>query len=133
MEENRRERAERMLDHIFTPAWRNQRSEGPPPSQATQDFSRLCTEHCYADSWAREGRLDLKTRSLVTIATIVSLGSTEELKLHIRGALNLGHEPDDIVELFIHLLPYLGTPRLTHAMSCAREVFDQTAASSEKQ
>ena len=48
---------------------------------------------------------------------------TDELKLHIRGALNLGHTPDDIAELFVQLLPYVGTPRMVQAMRLAGEVF----------
>jgi len=127
MSDERTARAEAMLDRIFTPAWREQRGKGPKQSASASDFARLCTEHCYADAWSREGNLDLKTRSLITLTVLVSLGSTDELKLHLNGALNLGHQPDDIVELFIHLLPYLGTPRLVHAMRCASEVFEQRA------
>ena len=32
----------------------------------------------------------------------------------MQGALNLGHQPDDVVELFIHLMPYIGVPRVVH-------------------
>jgi len=128
MADERKARAEAMLDRIFTPAWREQGGKGPKPSATASDFARLCMEHCYADAWSREGSLDLKTRSLVTLAVLVSLGSTDELKQHVHGALNLGHQADDIIELFIHLLPYLGTPRLVHAMRCASEVFKERAA-----
>jgi len=111
--DDRSARAEAMLDKMFTPAWRNfgGKGDGPEPSQAARDFARLCTEHCYADSWSREGNLDFK------------LVGTDELEMHLRGALTLGHQPDDMIELFIQLLPYLGTPRLTHAMRCADEIF----------
>jgi 4-carboxymuconolactone decarboxylase len=126
-DDDRTARAEAMLDKIFTPAWRDYQGGVPWPSAAGQDLARLCVEHCYADAWSREGRLDLKTRSLITLTCLVALGATDELKLHVRGALALGHEPDDVVELFIHLLPYLGTPRMVHAMRCAGEVFKERA------
>ena len=122
------ERAEALLDKIFTPAWRSWQGGVPWPSAAGKDFAKLCVEHCYADAWGREGKLDLKTRSLLTMTVLVSLGSTDELKLHVRGALSLGHSPDDVVELFIHLIPYLGVPRMVHAMRCAAEVFKQQHA-----
>ena len=125
MADDRTTRAEAMLDKIFTPAWREHGGGVPWPSDAGKDLARLCVEHCYADAWSREGSLDLKTRSLLTLTCLVSLGATDELKLHVRGALALGHQPDDIVELFIHLLPYLGTPRMVHAMRCAGEVFKE--------
>jgi alkylhydroperoxidase/carboxymuconolactone decarboxylase family protein YurZ len=97
------------------------------PSEAGRDFARLCVEHCYADAWGREGRLDLPTRSLITLTALASLGSTEELKLHVRAALDLGHAPDDVVELFIHLIPYLGVPRMVQAMRLAGEVMRERA------
>jgi 4-carboxymuconolactone decarboxylase len=125
--DERSARAEAMLDRIFTPAWRDWQGGVPWPSEAGKDFARLCVEHCYADAWAREGKLDLATRSLVTLTVLASIGSTDELKLHVRGALGLGHSPDDLVELFIHLLPYLGVPRMVHAMRCAAEVFRERA------
>jgi 4-carboxymuconolactone decarboxylase len=121
-------RAESLLDKIFTPAWRSWQGGVPWPSDAGKDFAKLCVEHCYADAWGREGRLDLKTRSLLTITVLVSIGSTDELKLHVRGALALGHTPDDVIELFIHLVPYLGVPRMVHAMRCAAEVFKEQHA-----
>jgi alkylhydroperoxidase/carboxymuconolactone decarboxylase family protein YurZ len=40
----------------------------------------------------------------VTLTGARALGSGEEIKLHVRGALTLGHAPDDVVELFIHLI-----------------------------
>ena len=121
-------RAEALLDKIFTPAWRSWQGGVPWPSEAGKDLARICVEHCYADAWGREGRLDLKTRSLLTMTALISLGSTDELKLHVRAALALGHSPDDVIELFIHLVPYLGVPRLVHAMRCAAEVFGERHA-----
>jgi len=125
--DDRTARAESMLDRIFTPAWRDFQGGVPWPTAAGLDFARLCVEHCYADAWGREGKLDLKTRSFLTLTVLASIGSTDELKLHVRGALALGHAPDDVVELFIHLLPYLGVPRMVHAMRCAAEVFKERA------
>ena len=126
-ETDRTARAEALLDEIFTPAWREWQGGVPWPSDAGKDFARLCVEHCYADAWARKGSLDLKTRSLITMTALVALGSTDELKLHVRAALSLGHSPDDVVELLIHLIPYLGVPRMVHAMRCAAEVMKESA------
>ena len=119
----RLERGEAILDRIFTPAWRQHGGGADPSSPEARDFARLAVEHCYADAWARGGRLDEKTRSLVTMTALATLGTADELKLHVRGALNLGHEPEDIIELFIQLLPYVGTPRMVQAVRLASEVF----------
>ena len=39
--------------------------------------------------WARE-QLPVKQRSLVTVSQLAALGKTDELKAHLRGALNVG-------------------------------------------
>ena len=126
-EPDRTARAEALLDQIFTPAWRDHQGGVAWPSEAGHDFARLCVEHCYADVWPRAG-LDLKTRSLVTLTALAALGNTEELKLNVRAALTLGHAPDTVVELFIHLLPYLGVPRMVAVMRSAAEVLKQNTA-----
>jgi alkylhydroperoxidase/carboxymuconolactone decarboxylase family protein YurZ len=128
---DRTARAEALLDKIFTPAWREHEGGVAWPTAAGLDFARICVEHCYADAWAREGVLDLKTRSLVTLTALAALGAGDELKLHVRGALSLGHTPDDVVELFIHLVPYLGVPRMVAAMRCAGEVLREQDSRSE--
>ncbi len=120
---SRTAKAEAILDQVFTPSWRNHGGGVPVKTPAGQDFARLAVEHCYADSWARGGRFDVKDRSLFTLVALATLGMTEELKLHIRGALNIGHTPDDIAELFVQILPYVGTPRMVQAMRLAGEVF----------
>jgi 4-carboxymuconolactone decarboxylase len=123
----RMKKAEGILDQVFTPAWRQHGGGVAWPSQAGKDFARLAVEHCYGDAWARGGKLDAKTRILLTITILTMLGNLDELKLHVQGALNLGHEPDDIVELYIQLLPYIGTPLCVQGMRVAGQVFQERA------
>ena len=91
-----------------------------PPSAA--DLHRVFIEHCYGDSWARPG-LDMKTKSLVTVAILATLGAERELKIHIRGAHNMGVTKDQRVDLLIHMAGYSGVPRAVHAARLAREVW----------
>lgn len=120
---SRTEKAESILDQVFTPAWRNHGGGVPVKTPAGEAFARLAVEHCYADAWARGGVFDVKQRSLFTLVVLATLGCTDELKMHVRGALNLGHAPDDIAELFVQILPYVGTPKMVQAMRLAGEAF----------
>ncbi len=123
----RYERATKVLDDIFTPAWRNIQQGAQSP--AGQYFGQLCVEHCYADAWSRP-TLDYKTRSIITLSALAAMGLQEELKMHVRIALNVGHSPDDIVEFFSHLVPYVGVPKMVQAMRNAGEVFAQAGKQS---
>ena len=53
-----------------------------------RDFQRWITESAWAGVWGRPG-LDLRTRSLITIAILGALNH-EELELHLRAARNTG-------------------------------------------
>jgi 4-carboxymuconolactone decarboxylase len=88
----------------------------------TQDVQRLLTEVGYGAVWARPG-LSLQTRSLLTIAVLAALNHPEELRGHLKGAINLGIPDQEIVEALIHLLPYAGAPAMQSGLRIARAVF----------
>ncbi len=119
-EKDRYQRATEVLDEIY-PNWREQSTDASAMPGALGAFARTCVEHCYADAWARKDNptFDYKTRSLITMAVLATLGSEHELKMHVDIALNLGHSFDDVGELFLHLAPYIGVPRAVAGLRAA--------------
>ena len=91
------------------------------------DFTRPIQEHitakAWGDVWQRPG-LDLKTRSLITVAMLTALGKQHELKSHLRGALNNGATPAEIQEVLLHAAVYCGVPTAVDAFRTAAEVVD---------
>ncbi len=68
----------------------------------------------------------LKQRELVTIAALGAMGNAlPQLKVHIRGALNVGLTREEIVETFIQLSVYAGFPAALNAVFAADEVFKE--------
>ena len=57
-------------------------------TEFTAPIQQYITRNAWGDVWQRPG-LDLKTRSLITVAMLIALGKQHELKGHVRGALNL--------------------------------------------
>ena len=51
----------------------------------TQPVQDYINEHAWGSTWQRGG-IDLKTRSLITIAMLAALKAPQELKGHVRGA-----------------------------------------------
>jgi len=90
------------------------------------DFSRMTEEHLFGEVWSRPG-LALRDRSLVTMATLVVLGRSEELKGHIGYALNIGISREEILEMIMHLAHYAGWPFGVGALRVAKEVFSASA------
>src|SRR5438046_518302 len=65
-----------------------------------EEFQQLVTRHAWGEIWGRPG-LPRRTRSLVTIAMLVALDRPDELRLHLRGALNNGVTREEIKEVLL--------------------------------
>lgn len=91
------------------------------------EFTRPIQEHitakAWGDVWQRPG-LDPKTRSLLTVAILTTLGRQHELKGHVRGALNNGATPEELQEVLLHAAVYCGVPTAVDAFRTAAEVVD---------
>lgn len=102
---------------------------GRAPAEAPRDdFGRITVEHLFGEVWNRPG-LELRERSMVTVAALVALGREAELKLHVRGALNLGIPEESIREIILHLAHYAGWPAAVGSLRAAQEAFDAKAKS----
>lgn len=62
------------------------------------------------------------TRQLVTVAVLTVLGRTDELKLHILAALNVGCTPRQIAEVIFQTFTYAGIPTVNSALKVLRAV-----------
>lgn len=87
-----------------------------------QDFQNFITRTAWGGIWTRPG-LDRRTRSLLTIAMMASLGHAEELKLHLRASKNTGATPADIAEVLLQVAVYAGVPAANAAVRHAKEIF----------
>ncbi len=87
----------------------------------TQPIQEHITRAAWGDVWQRPG-LDLKTRSLITVAMLTALGKQNELKGHVRGALNNGATVQELQEVLLHATVYCGVPSAVEAFRSANEV-----------
>jgi 4-carboxymuconolactone decarboxylase len=87
----------------------------------TLPLQQFITRNAWGTVWCRDG-LDLKSRSFVTLAVLTALGRTEEIKGHVRGALNNGATQEEIGEVLLHASAYCGVPLAVDAFRAAHEV-----------
>ncbi|WP_048189981.1 carboxymuconolactone decarboxylase family protein [Methanobacterium sp. SMA-27] len=89
------------------------------------DLGRFVIEFPYGDVYERPG-LDLKSREIATIAALTAIGDTKpELKDHIKGALNVGCNRQEVIEVIIQMAVYAGFPRAINGINIAKEVFNE--------
>jgi 4-carboxymuconolactone decarboxylase len=87
-------------------------------------MQELVTEYCWGEIWSRPG-LDRRTRSFLNLAMIAALNRPNELKLHVRGAINNGLTKEEIAEVFLQAAIYCGVPAAIDSFRIAREVFKE--------
>ena len=87
--------------------------------EALQD---LITRYAWGEIWSRPG-LPRQTRSMLTVAMMVALNRPEELRLHLRAALNKGVTREEIREVLLQTAIYCGVPAANSAFHLAQEVF----------
>lgn len=90
------------------------------------DIERYITAFALGEVWARP-TLDLKTRSLICLASAVVLERADQIRLHTRGALQNGATPAEVAETIIQLMIYAGFPAAWQAMVIANQVIAEAS------
>ncbi len=94
------------------------------------EVARMLGEFCFGDVWTH-GSLDVRTKRIITLATISALGRERQLRSHIAGALAQGFTREEIQSVFVHQLAYGGFPMGLSGLQVAAEVFAEQDANAE--
>ncbi|HET6506960.1 MAG TPA: carboxymuconolactone decarboxylase family protein [Baekduia sp.] len=85
-------------------------------------FVHLTDDVLFGEVWPRD-QLTPKERSLLTVASLVTSGSTEQLTYHLGLAKDNGATEDELIEAITHLAFYAGWPKAMSAMAVAKQLF----------
>jgi 4-carboxymuconolactone decarboxylase len=94
------------------------------------DFLRYATENAWGAVWTRPG-LDKKTRHLLTLAMLASIGRHEELAMHIRATRNTGVTRDEVKEVLLQVAVYAGAPAANSAFAIAKRTYKEMESESK--
>ena len=83
----------------------------------------------FGELWARP-QLSRRDRSMVTVAILAILRCTDELAIHVPGALNHGCTREEVEEIMVQLTVYGGFPRAVEGIRAARAAFAKIDARS---
>ena len=95
----------------------------------TEPFQDLITRYAWGEIWSRPG-LSRQTRSLITLAMMIALNRNDELRMHLRAALNNKVSREEIQEVLLQSAIYCGVPAANTAFHLAQEVFAEIDAAS---
>jgi 4-carboxymuconolactone decarboxylase len=81
----------------------------------------IINAYAYGDVWSRPA-LPLATKSLAMIAMMAATGRTNELRVHVKGALANGCTAEQIQDILLLVALYCGIPAANEAHRVALEV-----------
>jgi len=113
---------------VTTQLWGDLMKNAPglPAHRLAPEFFGLVTQFVFGMFWSRPN-LDLRSRSLCTVAQLAALGKTDELKGHLAGALNLGIKREELVEVLMQTACYAGVPTAVSALNAAADILSPPA------
>ena len=116
-----------MKERITQTAGRQQLGEFAP------EFAHYNDDILFGENW-NNGDIDLKTRSLITVVTLMAQGITDSsLKYHIANAKAHGVTQREMAAAITHAAFYAGWPKAWATFNLAKEIYsDQIAELTEK-
>jgi 4-carboxymuconolactone decarboxylase len=97
------------------------------------DLERYVREFAYGEVYGRSnnpGGLEPKVQEWLAIVMLAALGSPGEIKTHLRGAMNAGASEQELREVILFTIPYLGFPKAINAMQALKEYLLEREAKS---
>ncbi len=89
------------------------------------EFAHLNDDILFGEVWAREDKLSLKERSIITITALIASGITDSsLKFHLENARKNGVTKDEAAEIITHIAFYAGWPKAWAAFRLSKEVWE---------
>ncbi|WUI72408.1 carboxymuconolactone decarboxylase family protein [Nocardia sp. NBC_00403] len=83
----------------------------PGLEQLAPGFADWLVTALFGGTYQREG-LSLRDRQLINLAALTALGGVDpQLSGHVKSSLRVGMTRTEIIEVFVHLAPYIGVPK----------------------
>jgi 4-carboxymuconolactone decarboxylase len=90
-------------------------------------LQHIINAYAYGDVWSRSA-LPPAMKSLVMVGMMAAVGRTNELRVHVKGALTNGAKPEQIQEVLLLLALYCGIPLANEAHRVAVDVLKDNPA-----
>jgi 4-carboxymuconolactone decarboxylase len=92
-----------------------------------EPLQHIINAYAYGDVWSRPA-LPLATKSLAMVAMMAGAGRTNELRVHVKGALTNGCSAEQIQDILLLVAMYCGIPAANEAHRIAVDVLHEAEA-----
>ena len=117
---NRNKEGRTVAEKVVQTAGRNVLGDLAP------EFAHYNDDILFGEVWNKQDVLDLRQRSMITVAGLMGLGITDNsLKYHIGNAKNHGVTKAEMVDEITQLAFYLGWPKAWAVFPMVKEVYEE--------
>jgi 4-carboxymuconolactone decarboxylase len=107
----------RMLDLLQDES--TQQATLPGLEQIAPGYADWIITALFGGTYLRDG-LSLRDRQLINLAALTALGGVDpQLSGHVKTSLRVGMPRSEVIEVFVHLAPYIGVPKALAGLRCA--------------
>jgi len=122
MDKERYERGQKLRRKVLGDAYVDAAAKNT--TDFNRPFQEFIAENVWGNIWSRPG-LDQRTRALINIGMLTAMGCTEEVKIYLRAAPNLGVTREDVGEVLLQTAVYCGVPAALNSYRAAQEIFKE--------
>ena len=122
MDKERYERGQKVRREVLGEAYVNTAAKNT--TDFNRPFQEFIAENVWGNIWSRPG-LDRRTRALINIGMLTAMGRTEEVKIYLRAAPNIGVTREDVREVLMQTAIYCGVPAALDSFRVAQEIFNE--------
>jgi len=120
-----REAGRRLLDELQDE--QTQQGWSGMLERAVPGFADWVVTALFGGTYQR-GRLSLRDRQLVNLGALTALGGVDpQLTGHVKTSVRVGMTREEILEVFVHLAPYIGVPKALAGLRVATAALDTQA------
>lgn len=87
-------------------------------------FAEINDDVLFGEVWSRENELSPKSRSMITISSLIASGNFAQLEAHLKIGKQNGITKEEIAEIITHLSFYVGWPKAWLAFDVAKKVYE---------
>ena len=91
------------------------------PAGFNEFVPEFLTDFGFGDFYTRNG-LDLKTRELLVLVVLTTLGAQDQIKSHTIGNLKAGNSKEVIVAAIVQTIPYIGFPNALNTLKIVQDI-----------
>lgn|GEM_PF-2459598 len=111
---DRKARAMAILENMLSTTFTSQIADEQTANTFAGGLADLSMQALFEPLWT-DDRMDLRTRSLITVAMLIALRAREELEIHCTAAIRNGATISDLEQVIYQAAGYAGFPAAASA------------------